>query len=103
MWISGPTKGLENIFLLLQSTSNPDKRVYEGNISCENDFDIPSLQPVKMLRLWLMFATWMRVAKMQKESGIQIENEKIEKMDYLENSKVESKLAGTLQHLLKFS
>ena len=28
MWISGPTKGLENIFLLLQSTSNPDKRVY---------------------------------------------------------------------------
>ena len=28
MWISGPTEGLENIFLLLQSTSNPDKRVY---------------------------------------------------------------------------
>ena len=27
MWISGPTEGLENIFLLLQSTSNPDKRV----------------------------------------------------------------------------
>ena len=81
--------------------------VKQGNISCENDFDIPSLQPVKMLRLWLMFATWMRVAKMQKEIdiqiGIQIENEKIEKMDYLENSKVESKLAGTSQHLLKFS
>ena len=81
--------------------------VKQGNISCEHDFDIPSLQPVKMLRLWLMFATWMRVAKMQKEIeidiGIQIENEKIEKMDYLENSKVESKLAGTLQHLLKFS
>ena len=29
MWISGPTEGLENIFLLLQSTSNPDKRVYD--------------------------------------------------------------------------
>ena len=28
MWISGPTEGLENIFLLLQSMSNPDKRVY---------------------------------------------------------------------------
>ena len=28
MWISGPTEGLENIFLLLQSTSNPNKRVY---------------------------------------------------------------------------
>ena len=34
MWISGPTEGLENIFLLLQSTSNPDKRVYDCN--CEN-------------------------------------------------------------------
>ena len=75
--------------------------VKQGNISCENDFDIPSLQPVKMLRLWLMFATWMSVAKMQKiDIQIQIENDK---MDYLENSKVESKLAGTLQHLLKFS
>ena len=33
MWISGPTEGLENIFLLLQSTSNPDKRVYVGDSS----------------------------------------------------------------------
>ena len=32
MWISGPTEGLENIFLLLQSTSNPDKRVYECTV-----------------------------------------------------------------------
>ena len=37
MWISGNTEGLENIFLLLQSTSNPDKRVYAH--------DILSIQP----------------------------------------------------------
>ena len=61
MWISGPTEGLENIFLLLQSTSNPDKRVYGDRSSltymnshpymCDYIF---SHLPLPVTQLWIL-------------------------------------------------